>query len=72
MANDCVAFKVLKEMTPEKMIEGKVKPGFKYVVTHVIFDIKMEGKFTRKDRLVSGRHKTAPPYSTTYFRVVTK
>ena len=48
-------------MTPEQMREGKVKPGFKYVGTHVIFDIKMGGKFTCKARLVAGRNITAPP-----------
>ena len=31
MANFRVAFEVLKGVTPDHMIEGKVKPGFKYV-----------------------------------------
>ena len=39
-------------MTPENMREEKIKPVFKYVGTHMIFDIKIDGKFTRKDRLV--------------------
>ena len=50
-----------KGVTPEQMREGKVQPGFKYVGTHVIFDIKMGGKFTCKARLVAGRNITAPP-----------
>ena len=48
------------------MIEGKVKPGFKYVITHIIFDIKMDSKFTHKARLVEGGHNTATPLSITF------
>ena len=59
-------------MTPEQMREEKVKPGFKYVGTHMVFDIKMDGKFTRKARLVEGRNKTAPPSSINYSSVVTR
>ena len=36
----------------------------------MIFDIKMDGQFTRKDRYVSGGHTTDPSYSITYYRVV--
>ena len=61
MNNVHVALEVLKGVTPDQMREGKVKPGFKYVRTHIIFDIKMGGKFTHKARLVSGGHKMAPP-----------
>ena len=61
MANVQVTFEVLKGVTPEQMREGKLKSVFKYVGTHMIFDIKMDGKFTRKSRLLSGGHKTAPP-----------
>ena len=58
-------------MTPEKTREGKVKPGFKNVGTHMIFDINMVGKFTWKSRHVSGGNKTAPSSSITYSIVVT-
>ena len=61
MANVRVAFEVLNGVTPDQMRELKVKPGSKYFGTHMIFDIKMDGKFTRKVRLVAGRNKTAPP-----------
>ena len=54
------------------MIEGKVKPVFKYVGTHMIFDIKIDGKFTCRARLVAGGHNTAPPLFTTYYSVVTR
>ena len=52
------------------MIEVKLKPGFKYVGTHMIFDIKMNSKFTHKSRLVPGGHNMAPPFSITYYSVV--
>ena len=38
----------------------------------MIFDIKMDGKFTCKARLVAGGHKAAPPSSITYSSVVTR
>ena len=72
MANSCVAFKVFKVVTPEQMREGNVKQTFKYVGTHIIFDIKMDGKFTRKDRLVAGVHNRSPPLYTTYYSVVNR
>ena len=61
MANVRVAFKFLKGVTPYQMREVKVKPGFEYVGTHIVFDLKMEDKFTRRARLLAGRHKTVPP-----------
>ena len=72
MANVRVAFEVLKGLIPEKIREVKVKPGFKYVRTHKKFDIKMDGKFTRKSRLVAGGHNMTPPYSITFSSVVTR
>ena len=63
MANFRVYFEVLRGVTPYQMIEVKVKPGFKYVGTHINFDIKIVGKFTRKARLVESGHNTAPPSS---------
>ena len=38
----------------------------------MIFDIKMDGKFTRKSRLVAGGHNMTPPYSITFSSVVTR
>ena len=61
MAYFCVSFEVSKELVPEQIIEVKVKPGFKYVGTHMIIDIKMERKFNCNARLVAGVHKTHPP-----------
>ena len=72
MANIRVTFEVLKGVIPEQMREGELKPVFKYVGTHMIFYIKMDGKFTCKYRLVVGGHKTSPPSSITYCIVVTR
>ena len=36
------------------------------------FDIKMDGKFTRKARYVADGHKTDPPTSLTYASVVSR
>ena len=38
----------------------------------MIFDIKIDGKFTCKARLVSGGHKTAHPSSITYYSVLNR
>ena len=38
----------------------------------MIFDIKMNGRFTRKARYVANGHTTDPPYSITYSRVVSR
>ena len=38
----------------------------------MIFDIKMDGLFTRKARLVADGHKTKPPTSMTYSSVVAR
>ena len=51
---------------------GKVKPGYKYCTTHMVFDIKIDGKFTRKARLVADGHKTDAPASITYSSVVSR
>ena len=48
------------------MRDGKVKTVFKHVGTYMIFDKKMDSKFTLKDRLVAGSHKMAPPLCITY------
>jgi hypothetical protein len=38
----------------------------------MIFDIKMDGNFTRKARLVAGGHTTVAPASITYSSVVSR
>ena len=66
MANVCFAFEVLEGVTTEHMREKKVKAGFKYVGTLMIFHIKTDSKFTCEARLVTFGHNTAPPLSIPY------
>ena len=61
-----IAFEVLEGLTAEEMYKGKINPGYKYCGTHIIFDIKMDRKITRKARLVANRHKTNAPLPITY------
>ena len=72
MKNVRVAFDKVDGVTEEEMKTGKIKPGYKFCGTHMIFDIKMDGKFTRKARLVADGHKTDPPSSITYSSVVSR
>ena len=67
-----IAFDKLEGITEEQMRSGKVKPGYKFITTHIIFDVKMDGKFTRKARLVGDGHKTDTPSSITYSSVVSR
>ena len=41
------------------MRKGNIKPGYEHVKVHMIYDIKMDGKFTRKEILVADGHTTA-------------
>ena len=43
------------------MRKGRIMTGYEHVNVHMIFDINMDGKFTRKSRLLAGVHTTAPP-----------
>jgi hypothetical protein len=72
MKNVMIAFETLEGITEKEMQEGKVNPGYKYCGTHMIFDIKLDVKFTRKTRLVDNGHKTNSPLSITYFSVVSR
>ena len=58
----------------EDIRSGKVKlPGFREISCHMIFDIKMDGKFTRKARYVADGNKTGEvPTHLTYSSVVTR
>ena len=52
------------------MRKWKINPVYEHVNVHMIFDINMDGKFTRNARLVATGHTTAPPSSITYSSVV--
>ena len=47
-----------------------IKPGYEHVNVYMMFDINMDGKFTKKAILVADGHTTAPPSSITYSSVV--
>ena len=72
MAYIRVDFDVLKAVTLDQMRQVNLKPGFKYVQTHMVFGIKMDRKFTHKARLVAVGHKTSPPLSITYSGIATR
>ena len=46
--------------------------GYQEIKCHMIFDIKMDGEFTRKARFVAGGHTTDVPSTTTYSSVVSR
>lgn len=60
--------------TPEELRKTpQLLPGFKNITLHMVFDIKMDGLFTRKARLVADGHKTGEaPAHTTYSSVVSR
>ena len=58
--------------TVEQALSGKKLVGYQQIECHMIFDIKMDGNFTRKARLVAGGHTTNTPASVTYSSVVTR
>ena len=72
MTNVRIAFEKLDGVTLDDTRKGNIKPGYEHVNLHMIFDIKMDGKFTRKARLVADGHTTLPPPSITYSSVVSK
>ena len=59
MKNFRILFENLDGVTPDNMRKGEIKPGYKNFSLHMIFDINMDGKFTRKSRLVANAHTTA-------------
>ena len=51
---------------------GEKLVGHQEIRCHMIFDIKMDGRFTRKARYVAGGHTTDPPSSITCSSVVSR
>ena len=72
MTNVLIVFEKLDIVPPDEMRKWRIKPGYEHVNVHMIFDIKMYGKFTRKARWVADGHTTAPPSSITYSSVVSR
>ena len=56
----------------EEMSYGKVLPVYQDIGCHMIFNINMDGNFTRKSRFVSGGHTTDPLASITYSSAVSR
>ena len=67
-----IAFQQVDGFTPDKCWQNKALVGYQEIKGHLIFDIKMDRKFTRKDRFVAGVHMTEPPPSMTFSIVVTR
>ena len=55
-----------------RQVKGNTKPGYEHVNVHMIFNIKIDGKTTRKEILVADGHTTALPSSITYSSVVSR
>jgi Reverse transcriptase (RNA-dependent DNA polymerase) len=68
------AFERYKKATPQQLRGGERKlPGYQKIGCHMIFDIKMDGQFTRKARFVANGNETRDigPQNT-YASVVTR
>ena len=72
MRNVRVAIERIDGVDEAQMRTRKIRPGYSFCSIHMIFDIKMDGSFTRKTRLVADGHKTKPSTSITYSSVVSR
>ena len=61
MENICISFEKIYGIKPDEMGKVKIRPVDENVNVHMIFDINMDGKFTREEILVADGHTTAPP-----------
>ena len=61
-----MSFEKLDSVTTDETRKGNIKPGYEHVNVHMIFDIKMDGKFTIKARLAANVHTIEPPSSIIY------
>ena len=51
---------------------SQMKPGFKNLTCHLIFEVKLSENFRRKARFVADGHKTSAPKSLVYSTVVSR
>ena len=72
MVNLCLTFKKWEDGDVIESLKGKKLVGYQRIICHLIFHIKMDGKFTRKARFIAGGHTTNSPFSTTYSSVVSR
>eukprot|EP00978_Attheya_sp_CCMP212_P031001 scaffold115875_cov27-Attheya_sp.AAC.1 len=67
------AFEKWNKGTSEDLRSGKAKmPGYEEIGCHMVLDIKLDGKFTRKARYVANGNETEPPTAPTYASVVSR
>ena len=65
-----IVFDNIDGITTYDKSKVKIKPGYEHVNLHMIFDINMDGKFTRNSILVTDGHTTAPPSLNKFSSVV--
>ena len=66
------AFEKPDDITCEDTRNGTALIEYQEINCHMVFDVKMDGSFTRKARFVAGGHTTEPPATATYSSVVTR
>ena len=54
------------------MRKETIRHEYYHANVHIIFDINMDGKFTRKEILVDNNHTTSPLSLITYLSVVSR
>ena len=72
MTNARIAVEKIYRVTPDEMRKGNIKSEYEHVNMHMIFYIKIYGKFTRNERLVGYGHTPAPSSSITYSSVISR
>ena len=70
MNNVRVTFEAWEEGSPEDDRRSQKLVGYQEIRCHIIFDINMDVKFTRKACYVAGSYTTDPLSSITYSTVV--
>ena len=60
MMNIRITFENLDGVTSGEMRKMRINPGYEQVNVYMILDINMDGKFTRKSRLVAEGHTSSP------------
>ena len=72
MTNVRIALENVDGVTPDDMRKENIKPGYEHINVHMIFDTKMDGKFTRRAILVADGPTTSPPSSIAYSSVMSR
>jgi len=72
MKNVWIAYKCWNGNLVGENTNSSTPIGYQEIHCHMIFDIKMDGKFTRKACFVRGGHMTEVPSSSTYSSVASQ